>query len=517
MCGVVGIYGHDYVAQEMYDALIALQHRGQDATGIITYDGSTFHTRKSLGLVRDVFHTRHMAKLTGYAAIGHTRYSTIGGGNVEDAQPFLAHAPYGVMLAHNGNVFNSYELKEELFKKDHRLVNSNCDAEILLHLLTKSLTKQLSKGGGDEVSPEHLWEAIESVYKRSKGAYSVVSYVARQGMVAFRDPHGIRPLLFGKRENGLTTDYIFASESIVLDVLGFEFVSDVGAGEAIFIDEKTRTVHRKQIMNKTHTPCIFEYIYFARPDSVLNGISVYKAQIRMGDKLAEKVKEAKLDIDVVMPVPDSARAAALSIADKLGIKYREGLVKNRYIGRTFIMPGQKIRKKSIRYKLNPMKMEIEGKNILLIDDSIVRGNTSKQIVQMVRNAGAKKVYLGIFSPPVISPCLYGLDIPTREELIASNHSTEEIRKFIGADALLYSDVQSTFEACKSGNPKIKDMCMACFDGKYKTGDIDEETLKKAAEDRMKDKTCGKIEDEFALMESEKSNCGDPTKEQLNLV
>ncbi|MFA7685228.1 MAG: amidophosphoribosyltransferase [Candidatus Gracilibacteria bacterium] len=512
MCGVVGIYGNDYVAQEMYDALIGLQHRGQDATGMITYDGATFHTRKSLGLVRDVFHTRHMEKLTGYVSIGHTRYSTIGGGDVDDAQPFLAHAPFGVMLAHNGNVFNSYELKEELFKKDHRLVNSNCDAEILLHLFSKSLTKQLTKGG-DEVTPEHLWEAIESVYKRSKGAYSVVSYIARQGMVAFRDPHGIRPLLFGKRENGLTTDYIFASESIVLNILGFEFVSDVGAGEAIFIDEKTRTVHRKQIMNKTHTPCIFEYIYFARPDSVLNGISVYKAQIRMGDKLAEKIKEAKLDIDVIMPVPDSARTAALSIADKLGLKYREGLVKNRYIGRTFIMPGQKIRKKSIRYKLNPMRMEIEGKKIMLIDDSIVRGNTSKQIIQMVRNAGAKKVYIGIFSPPVISPCLYGLDIPTRAELIGANHSIEEIRKFIGADGLIYSDVESTFKACKSGNPKVKDMCMACFDGKYKTGDIDEAVLKKTAEDRTNDKACGKIEDEFSSMEK----LDEPNKEQLNLV
>ena len=515
MCGVVGIYGNDYVAQEMYDALIALQHRGQDATGMITYDGSTFHTRKNLGLVRDVFHTRHMSKLLGYASIGHTRYSTIGGGNVEDAQPFLAAAPFGVMLAHNGNVFNSYELKKELFEKDHRLVNSNCDAEIILHLFSKSLTKQLTKGG-DEVTPDHVWEAVKSVYDRSKGAYSVVGYIAKQGMVAFRDPHGIRPLLFGKRDNGLSTDYIFDSESIVLDVLGFEFVSDVGAGEAIFIDEKTRTIHRKQITNKTHTPCVFEYIYFARPDSVLNGVSVYKAQIRMGEELAKKIKAAKLDIDVVMPVPDSSRTAALAIADKLNLKYREGLVKNRYIGRTFIMPGQKIRRKSIRYKLNPMKMEIEGKKIMLIDDSIVRGNTSKQIIQMVKNAGAEKVYLGIFAPPVISPCLYGLDIPTREELIGSNHSVEEIRKFIGADELIYSDVESIFESCTSGNPKIKDMCMACFDGKYKTGDIDESVLKKVAEDRLNDKVCGKIEDEFALMPESGKEC-DPTKEQLNLV
>jgi amidophosphoribosyltransferase len=512
MCGLVGILGNDYVAQDMYDALIALQHRGQDATGMITYDGVTFHTRKNLGLVRDVFHTRHMAKLAGYAAVGHTRYSTIGGGDVEDAQPFLGQAPYGVILAHNGNVFNSYDLKHELFKKDHRLVNSDCDAEIILHLFSKALTKQLTKPGIDALTPAHISEAVESVYKRSKGAYSVVSYIAKQGMVAFRDPHGIRPLLFGKRKNGLTTDYIFASESIVLDVLGFEFVDDVGPGEAIFIEEKNRKVHRLKIMPKIHIPCIFEYIYFARPDSVLNGISVYKAQIRMGEKLAAKIKNSKLDIDVVMPVPDSARTATLAIADKLGIKYREGLVKNRYIGRTFIMPGQKIRKKSIRYKLNPMKMEIEGKKIMLIDDSIVRGNTSRQIIQMVRNAGAKKVYLGIFSPPVMHPCLFGIDIPTREELIGSNHSVENIRKFIGADSLIYLDIDGTLNACRSGNPKIKDMCMACFDGKYKTGDVTAEVLKKNAESRLNDKRCGKIEDEFESMPTEDDN-----KEQLNLV
>jgi amidophosphoribosyltransferase len=513
MCGVVGIFGNDYVAQEMYDALIALQHRGQDATGIITYDGNIFHLRKNLGLVRDVFHTRHMEKLKGYVAIGHTRYSTIGGGNVEDAQPFLAAAPYGMALAHNGNVFNSYDLKDELFKKDHRLVNSSCDAEIILHLLSKSLTRQLSKGGNDELSLDNIWDSVESVYKRARGAYSVVTYVAKQGMVAFRDPHGIRPLLFGKRQNGLTTDYIFASESIVLDVLGFEFVDDVGPGEAIFIDEKTREVHRKVVLQKTHTPCIFEYIYFARPDSVLNGISVYKAQIRMGEKLADKIKKEKLDIDIAMPVPDSARTATMAIADKLNLKYREGLVKNRYIGRTFIMPGQKIRKKSIRYKLNPMRMEIEGKKILLIDDSIVRGNTSKQIIQMVKDAGAKKVYLGIFSPPVMHPCLYGIDIPTNEELIASNHSVEDIRKFIGADSLTFLDVEDAMTACISGNPKVKDMCMACFDGVYKTGDIDDAVLAKNANARLMDKGgCDRIEDEMDSLPGE-----DMDKAQLNLV
>ncbi|HBB02678.1 MAG: amidophosphoribosyltransferase, amidophosphoribosyltransferase [Candidatus Peregrinibacteria bacterium GW2011_GWF2_38_29] len=510
MCGVVGIFGNDYVAQDMYDALICLQHRGQDATGIITYDGEIFHTQKDLGLVRDVFHTRHMQKLLGYVAIGHTRYSTIGGGAVEDAQPFLSQS-FGVMLAHNGNVFNSYDLKKELLEHDHRLVNSNCDAEIILQLFTKELARQNDKSKKSDLSVKQISDAVKSVYARARGAYSVVSYIANKGMVAFRDPYGIRPLLFGKRKNGLAYDYIFASESIVLDVLGFEFVSDVGPGEMVFIDEKTRAVHHVKVMPKTLTPCVFEYIYFARPDSVLNGISVYKAQMRMGEKLADKVKKLKLDIDVVMPVPDSSRAAAVAMADRLGIKYREGLVKNRYIGRTFIMPGQKIRKKSIQYKLNPMKLEITGKKILLVDDSIVRGNTSKQIVQMIRNAGAKKIYLAIFSPPIINPCLYGIDIPTREELIASSFSVEQVRKFTGADALIYADLKDVFEACISGNPNVKDMCMACFDGKYKTGDIDEKVLKKNAASRLNDKSCGQIEEEFETGPEKRK------KGQLNLV
>ncbi len=337
MCGVVGIYAHDYIAQDLYDALVTLQHRGQDAAGMYTYDGSTFHMRKDLGLVRDIFHTRHMKRLLGYVGIGHTRYATIGGGKVEDAQPFLGPAPFGVILAHNGNLFNSHELKREIFERDHRLVNSNCDAEVLLNMLTKSLTKQ----NADKLEPEHIFKAVSSVYKRAKGSYSTVAYIARQGMLAFRDPHGIRPLLMGKRKNGFKTDYIFASESVTLDILGFETVRDVEPGEVIFIDEQTRSVHSKKLTPKKHIPCIFEYIYFARPDSMLNDISVYKSRVRMGEALAKKVAKMDLDIDVVMPVPDSSRTAALAISDKLGLKYSEGLVKNRYIGRTFIMPGQK--------------------------------------------------------------------------------------------------------------------------------------------------------------------------------
>lgn len=501
MCGVLGIYGHDYIAQDVYDGLVTLQHRGQDATGMITYD-ERFHERKNFGLVKDVFRTRHMKRLTGYVGIGHTRYATIGTGAIEEVQPFLSASPFGLMLAHNGNVFNAYDLKKEIFEKDHRLVNSDSDAEVILNLFSKALTKQ----NVDKVKPEHVWKAVQSVYDRAKGAYSVVAYMGNQGMVAFRDPHGIRPLVFGKRQNGLKTDYIFSSESVTLDILGFELIGDVGPGEAVFIDEETREVHRKFVDKKKHIPCVFEYVYFARPDSILNGISVYKSRIRMGKKLSKQIKKSGLDIDVVMPVPDSSRTAALAISEELGIKYREGLIKNRYIGRTFIMPGQKSRKKSIRYKMNPMPLEIEGKKILLIDDSIVRGNTSRQIIEMVRGAGAKKVYLASYAPPVVAQNLYGIDIPTTEELIASNATVPEICKMIGADELFYGTVEDMFDSCVEGNPEIKDLDMSCFDGVYKTGDVDDEVLRIQSESRKKDKRgCGLIED------------GDFSENQLPLI
>ncbi len=500
MCGITGIYSYDYVAQDIYNGLITLQHRGQDAAGMITYGGDHFSTHKDFGLVTEVFRTRHMKRLTGYVGIGFTRYATMGTGGVEEIQPFLSPAPFGLIMAHNGNIFNAPELKEEIFKKDHRLINSNSDGEVLLNIFSKALTKQ----NADKLTPEHIWRGVESVYKRCKGAYSSIAYIAKQGMVAFRDPHGIRPLLFGKRSTGLKDEYIFASESVTLDILGFEIIGDVGAGEAIFIEEETRKVHRKKIMDLSHIPCAFEYVYFARPDSVLDGISVYKSRFRMGEKLAEKIKKENLDIDVVMPVPDSSRTSAIAVAQKLGIKYSEGLVKNRYIGRTFIMPEQKIRKKSIRYKLNPMPLEIAGKKILLIDDSIVRGNTSKQIVELVRGAGAKKVYFASYSPPVISPNLYGIDLATKDELIATNLSVEEIRKFMNADALIYGEMEDMLSACLEGNPEIKDLEMSCFDGVYKTMDIDDEVLKKNAERRCKDH------------ESPDSSCS-PSSSQLNLL
>ena len=499
MCGVIGITGNGPVAQDIYDGLVTIQHRGQDACGVITYDGK-FHERKDLGLVRDVFRTRHMRNLKGNIAIGHTRYSTIGDGGANDAQPFLGQSPFGVILAHNGNVFNSLQLKKELFEKDHRSVNSDCDAEVILHIFTKALSRQ----NIDKLKPEHIWKAVKKVYERAKGSYSVVAYIAGHGMIAFRDPYGIRPLQFGKRMSGLNPDYIFASESISLSLLDFDLIRDVEAGEAIFIEDKTKIIHNKVIDQKKSIPCIFEHIYFARPDSVLDGISVYKTRIRMGQSLIKKINKANLDIDVVMPVPDSARTAAVAIAEEMGIKYREGLIKNRYIGRTFIMPGQEVRKKSIRYKLNPMKMEIEGKKILLVDDSIVRGNTSKKIIEVIKKAGAKKVYFASYAPPVMFPCLYGIDIPTRNELVASTNSIEEVKQFIGADELFYGDIEEVKHAAMIGNPKIKDMCMACFDGKYKTGDIDDEILKKNADSRLIQRSCGSVEKDIS-------------DEQMNLI
>jgi amidophosphoribosyltransferase len=500
MCGVLGIMSNSPVAQEMYDGLVTLQHRGQDAAGMMTYDGK-FHIRKNLGLIRDVFHTRHMLKMTGNIGLGHTRYSTMGSGDPNECQPFLGQSPFGVILAFNGNIFNSPDLKKELFVKDHRLINSDSDAEVVLNLFTKALNKQIIT----KIEPGHIWKAVESVYKRTKGAYSVVLYIAGHGMVAFRDPHGIRPMLFGKRMQTLQPDYIFASESVALNLLGFEYIRDVAPGEAIYIEEKTKKIHSKVIDKKLHTPCIFEHIYFARPDSMLDGISVYKARLRMGKALLSQIKKSKLAIDVVMPVPDSSRTAAFALADELGLPYREGLIKNRYIGRTFIMPGQAIRKKSIRHKLNPMPLEIEGKRILLVDDSIVRGNTSKKIIEIVREAGAKKVYFASYAPPIKFPCLYGIDIPTHEELIASGNSTEAIRKAISADALFYGDVDEVKTACIIGNPKLKDMCMGCFTGKYPTGDITDEILEKNAAARREQKSCGKIEDGYDGGDGEQMN------------
>lgn len=501
MCGIIGIYGNNYVASDIYDGLTTLQHRGQDASGIVTYS-DRFHAKKGVGLIKDVYSAKNMMHLRGSLGIGHTRYSTMGSMGALDAQPFVATAPFGIALAQNGNVFNGRELKRELFEKDNMLINSNNDGEVMLGIFAEGLMRQRIKG---ELKPEHIWKALTKLYARCKGAYSIVSVIAGQGLLAFRDPHGIRPLVWGKRETSLQTEYCFASETVTLDILGFKVIGDVENGEAVFID-KNRQIHRKIIKKKTLAPSMFEYIYFARPDSVLNGISVYKARMNLGKKLVKHIKRAGIKIDVIVPVPDSGRTAALEIAKKLKIPYREGLVKNRYIGRTFIMPGQQVRQKSIRSKLNAMPEELAGKSVLLVDDSIVRGNTSRKIVQMVRETGAKKVYIAIFSPPVTHPDVYGIDIPTFDELIAHHASVPEICKHIGADGLYYLTVDETVKACREVNTKVKKFDTACFNGEYVTGDVTKEVLDMTAASRENEK-CEVIEGEES----------DPSEDQLTLV
>jgi amidophosphoribosyltransferase len=495
MCGVLGIVGNQDVVQELYDGLITIQHRGQDATGIMTYDGR-FHLKKGLSQVKNVFRTKNMMRLKGNVGLAHVRYPTVGAVGNEECQPFILNIPYGLSLVHNGNLINVNALRKELKEKDYRHVNSTSDGEIILNLFADSLLKQNIKG---KLKPEHIWKAVKAVHDRAKGAYSALVYIAGQGMVAFRDPRGIRPLIWGERSTSMQKEYIFCSEQIALDILEFDVVRDVDAGEAIFINEN-RKVFTKKVTTKPHTPCIFEYIYFARPDSLIDDISVYKSRKRMGEKLAKQVKAAKLDIDIVVPVPDSSRTAALELSHNLGLKYTEGLVKNRYIGRTFIMPGQSVRRKSIKHKLNPMEIELRGKNVLLVDDSIVRGNTSRKIVEMVRKVGAKKVYVAIYSPPVKFPCVYGIDIPTSDELIASKLSIDEICQAISADALFFETVEDAHRACIKGNPKLKKLCMGCFDGKYPTPDVTPAVLERMAEERTQ----------------EKSEYLDPADEQLNL-
>jgi amidophosphoribosyltransferase len=500
MCGVLGIVNSkNNAALETYDALIALQHRGQDAAGILTFDGNRYHIRKGDGLVRDIFDSRDMASLKGGIAIGHVRYPTVGAGGVEDAQPFMSHSPFGIAIGHNGNVYNHYQLKKELFNKDKCLVNSDCDVEVILNIFRSSLHKQRVKN----LKIENIWKAVKSVYRRAHGGYFVVMYIAGYGMLAFKDPHGIKPGVYGQRKDGISIDHIFASETVALDILGYEVVKDIGAGEAVFIDNDGQ-VHSKVLQEKSWTPCIFEYIYFARPDTTIDKISVHKARIRMGIKLGKQIKKAKLPIDVVIPVPDSSRSSAYGVSQSLGKPFREGLIKNRYIGRTFIMPNQEARKKSVRYKLNPIPYEIKKKNVLLVDDSIVRGNTSRQIIEMVRKAGAKKVYFASAAPALTHPCLYGVDIPSRKGLIANKLSTKEIERKIGADALFYQKLSDLTESTRSHKSFIKKFCTACFGGKYPTKGINEKTLKEN-------------ETNYGTIERETDTENDIQPEQLTLV
>ncbi len=473
MCGIIGIIANNQVAQQLFDGLTVLQHRGQDSAGIMTFEDH-FHLKKGNGLVRDVFHTKNMIRLRGNIGIGHVRYPTAGSSDAAESQPFYVNSPFGLSLIHNGNLTNYDELKEEVSKIDLRHLNTRSDSEVLLNIVADALRNSHVEA----FTPEKVFQAMEKVFKRLKGSYSVLVLVANYGMIAFRDPYGIRPLVMGKKDHELMSEYIFASESVAVDTLGYKFDSDVKPGEVVFIDMK-RNVHRKQVTKTNWAPCIFEHVYLARPDSILDGVSVYKTRLRMGVKLAKKIKDAKLKIDVVVPVPDSSRSAALSLAQGLGVKYREGLVKNRYIGRTFIMPGQEIRQKSIQYKLNPIKLELKNRNVLLVDDSIVRGNTSKRIIQMVREAGAKKVYFASCAPPLISPCVYGVDLPSKKEFVAHGLTTEEICKVIGADKLFYQEMKDLLASAREGNPKIANFCHACMGGKYPTPEITKEVLDKA--------------------------------------
>lgn len=479
MCGVLGIYDNEDVIARLYDAMLTLQHRGQDSAGILTYDGR-FHLKKGNGLVQDIFDSRNIDRLRGYVGIGHTRYPTVGEGSVEDAQPFWINFPYGIAGAHNGNVTNFQELKHELFNRSHKIINSNCDVEVILNIFAEYLEKSRNK----EFTPDLVFNAIKYVYKRVKGSYSVVLYIADKGMVAFRDPYGLRPLVFGTKTDKLVNAYAFASESVSLKVMGFTHYKDLDAGSAVFID-KHKNVFEKKLITRPFRPCIFEYIYFARPDSYLNGINVYKARVELGKSLAKKIKKnlPLSEIDVVVPVPDSSRTAAIEIARILKLDYMEGLVKNRYIGRTFIMPGDHKRQKSIRHKLNPINEVFSNKRILLVDDSIVRGNTSRAIIQMVRDAGASKVYFTSYSSPLTNPCVYGIDMQTRGEFIAKDSDPKQIAAKIGADLVIYQDIEEMEKAVKKQNKNINSFCKACFNGHYPTGDVSSEILAQIERER----------------------------------
>ena len=475
MCGIIGIVANEPVNQLLYDGLLVLQRRGQDAAGIVTSDGSRFHMHKNNGLVKDVFHTRHMRTLKGNAGIGHVRYPTAGSSSSAEAQPLYVNSPYGIVLAHNGNLTNADKLKDDMFKLDLRHLNTNSDSEVLLNVLAHSVVEATQD---NVLTSDIIFDAVTSVFKRCKGAYAVVSMIANFGLLAFRDTHGIRPLVIGVKETEAGPEYIVASESVALDVLGFRLLRDVEPGEAIFIDLDGNFYSKKCTEQAKQTPCIFEYVYLARPDSMIDGVSVYQTRLNMGGTLAKKIKRdwSNLSIDVVIPIPDTSRPCAQEVALKLNVNFREGFIKNRYIGRTFIMPGQALRKKSVRQKLNPIKFEFKGKNVLLIDDSIVRGTTSKEIVQMARDAGAKNVYLASAAPPVKFPNVYGIDMPSRNELLAHNKSYDEIIAEIGADALIYQDLEDLKSTITQETTAIKDFDCSCFDGKYITEDIDEAYL-----------------------------------------
>ncbi len=477
MCGIVGVVSHGPVNQIIYDALLLLQHRGQDAAGIATSHGSAFSMHKANGLVRDVFRTRNMRSLPGNSGIGQCRYPTAGSSSEEEAQPFYVNAPFGITLAHNGNLTNADQLKIEMFRNDRRHINTDSDSEVLLNVLAHEIQQATT---GLLLDPAVIFKAVSALHQRVRGSYAVVSQIAGYGLLAFRDPYGIRPLCIGFNDTDRGPEYVVASESVALEGLGFHFLRDVMPGEAIFIDNDGKLYNQQCATNPTLNPCAFEFVYLARPDSVIDGASVYATRLRMGEHLAEKIRKEFRDgeIDVVMPIPDSSRPAAMELALKLNLHYREGFIKNRYIGRTFIMPGQGVRSKSVRQKLNAISSEFKGKSVLLVDDSIVRGTTSREIVQMARDSGAKRVIFASAAPPVKYPNVYGIDMPTRNELIAYGRTEEEVCREITADALVYQDIDAMKRSITDVNPLLKKFEASCFDGEYITGDISRDYLDK---------------------------------------
>ncbi|MBS0350893.1 MAG: amidophosphoribosyltransferase [Proteobacteria bacterium] len=484
MCGIIGAVATTPISQDIYDALTIIQHRGQDAAGILTSDGRRIYLRKANGLVREALQKNHVQRLQGNTGLGHVRYPTAGSQSPAESQPFYVNSPYGLSIVHNGNLTNSASLAEDLIRTDLRHLNTDSDTEVLLNVFAH----ELQRTGSSQLAPEQLFLALRNVYRRVRGAYSAIALITGYGIVAFRDPYGIRPLIYGRRETSLGVDYMVASESIALDALGYKVVEDVKPGEAIYIDQQGQFYKEQCVAPIEHTPCLFEYVYLARPDSVLDHVSVYQARIKMGEKLGQKILKERPshDIDVVIPIPDTSRTVALPLAQQLKIPYSEGFVKNRYIGRTFIMPAQELRRSSVRMKLNAMKSEFAGKNVLLVDDSIVRGTTSKEIIQMARDAGARRVYFASAAPPVRYPNVYGIDMPNAKELVAHNHTIAEIEKIIGADWLIYQDLKDLYAAINETVPdkytfrRFED---AVFTGDYLTGDIDQNYLRNLAEMR----------------------------------
>ena len=488
MCGIAGIYSHKPVAAELYDSIVHLQHRGQDAAGIMTYD-DRMHKEKGMGLAKEIFNEENIKLLTGNIGISHNRYPTHGGFSHGEVQPFWTSVPYGIALGHNGNLTNYNELAAEVTKEETRYLNTTSDSEVLLHLFADELHQDVPPQTNEEFF-DLLCEAVTNIFNKVKGAYSVTSLIIGKGLVVFRDPQGIRPLVKGERPNGNGgKDYIFASENTMFYALGYKPKGTVLPGELIYVDESGK-VFSKRLIKKEFNPCIFEYVYFARPDATLNDVSVYRSRLRMGQNLAEAWKKKHPDTvpDIVIPAPSTANTAALSFAHELGVRYSEGLYKNTFIGRTFIMPGQAERKKSVKYKLVPQELEIRDKKVMIMDDSIVRGNTSREIVRMLRDFGAKKVYFASACPPVKSPCFYGVDMPTRGELIAGNMNVDEIEKFLEVDTLLYQEIDDLVEAVtRKGDHHIDTPCMACLNGHYVANDIDEATIKSMETQRLRDR------------------------------